>query len=477
FLENTISSGCVRQADRHGTTYQGMAKVGRRTFKVIANPVVSRLGIRLGTVVEWQDLTAELAIEDEIKTMVTAAVRGDLSSRVSLEGKTGFFHVISEGINSLAETVAGVAEELAGKLNALANGNLTGRIDTHYEGLFQQLKDDYNATADKLAGVVGQIGSATVAMSSAAAEVSAGSTDLAERTEQQASSLEETAASMEELGATVRSNAENARNANRMAGEAKTAAEEGGTLAGSAVEAMKRIEGSSRKITDIIGVIDEIAFQTNLLALNAAVEAARAGEAGKGFAVVAQEVRVLAQRSAQASKEIKQLIMASDNEVRDGAEMVRRAGDALGGIAEGVNKVAVVIAEMANASNEQASALDEINSAVTGLDEMTQKNAALVEETSAAAQSMAGQAANLMELMSFFHTGALSGTARATIPSRNFTTTTPSRTAKALPAPARSASRPEKAKPGVKQAPQAKAKTGGVLQHAGQHNDDEWKEF
>ena len=391
------------------SAYQGQAKVGRRTFKVVANPVVSKLGIRLGTVVEWQDMTDELAIEDEIKEMVATAVHGDLSRRISLEGKIGFFRVISEGINGLTHTVSEVAEELASKLNALANGDLSGRIGQQYEGLFQRLKDDYNATAEKLAEVVGRISEATEAMSGAASEVSAGSSDLAERTEQQASSLEETAAAMEQLGATVRSSSENAGKANQMAGSAKAAAEQGGALAGSAVSAMKRIEDSSRKITDIIGVIDEIAFQTNLLALNAAVEAARAGEAGKGFAVVAQEVRVLAQRSAQASKEIKALITASDSEVRDGAEMVRKAGEALGGIVDNVNKVAAVISEIANASHEQASALDEINSAVAGLDEMTQKNAALVEETTAAAQSMAGQAAELKELMAFFVTDAQSG--------------------------------------------------------------------
>ena len=167
---------------------------------------------------------------------------------------------------------------------------------------------------------------------------------------------------------------------------------------------MKQIADASRKITDIIGVIDEIAFQTNLLALNAAVEAARAGDAGKGFAVVAQEVRVLAQRSAQASKEIKTLILNSDGQVRNGVDLVQKAGDSLGGIAKGVEQVAALIREMANASQEQASALDEINSAVAGMDEMTQKNAALVEETTAAAQSMAGQASDLKGLMAFFVT-------------------------------------------------------------------------
>ena len=267
----------------------------------------------------------------------------------------------------------------------------------------------HTADRDELGEMVGRITEATGAISQASAEVSSGSADLAERTEQQASSLEETAAAMEEIGATVRSNAENATSANRMANDTKGAAEQGGVLAGSAIEAMKRIESSARKITDIIGVIDEIAFQTNLLALNAAVEAARAGDAGKGFAVVAQEVRVLAQRSAQASKEIKTLILASDGEVRDGVEMVKKAGAALNGIAEGVNKVAAVIADIATASSEQATALDEINSAVAGLDEMTQKNAALVEETTAAAQSMAGQARDLKDLMAFFVTDDRAG--------------------------------------------------------------------
>ncbi|MEI7606030.1 MAG: HAMP domain-containing protein, partial [Rhodospirillaceae bacterium] len=243
-------------------TFKGEAKIGRRTFKIIANPVISRLGIRLGTVVEWRDVTDELVIEEEIKGIVEGAIRGDLSRRISLDGKAGFFRAISEGINGIAGTVSNVSEELATALDALANGNLSQRIETRYEGVFGRLKDDYNATASKLAEVVTRITEASGAISSASAEVSAGSADLAERTEQQASNLEETAAAMEELGATTRSNAENAQEANRMAGNAKLAAENGGKLAGSAVESIKRIEQASRKITEIIGVIDEIAFQT-----------------------------------------------------------------------------------------------------------------------------------------------------------------------------------------------------------------------
>ncbi len=344
----------------------------------------------------------ELAIGKEIAQLIDAVAKGDLSSRIDLSGKDGFYRTMSEGINHLTDTVQGAISDIARVLGALADGDLNQRIAKDYQGAFDQLKTDVNATSAKLGEIVGQISEATEAISRASAEVSSGSADLAERTEQQASNLEETAAAMEEMGATVRSNADNATEANRMANSTKGAAEQGSVLAGSAIEAMKRIEASARKITDIIGVIDEIAFQTNLLALNAAVEAARAGDAGKGFAVVAQEVRVLAQRSAQASKEIKTLILASDGEVRTGAEMVKKAGAALSGIAEGVNKVASVIADIATASSEQASALDEINAAVAGLDEATQKNAALVEETTAAAQSMSEQASDLRQQMSFF---------------------------------------------------------------------------
>ena len=344
----------------------------------------------------------EQAIGQEIAALIDAVSKGNLTSRIDLAGKDGFYKTMSEGINRLTDTVQGTIADIARVLGALAEGDLNQRITKEYQGAFDKLKTDVNATSAKLGEIVGQISEATEAISQASAEVSSGSADLAERTEQQASSLEETAASMEELGATVRTSAENAQRANKMAGNARGAAEQGGVVAGSAIDAMKQIADASRKITDIIGVIDEIAFQTNLLALNAAVEAARAGDAGKGFAVVAQEVRVLAQRSAQASKEIKTLILNSDNQVQNGVELVKKAGDSLDGIAKGVQQVAALIGEIAMASQEQASALDEINSAVASMDEMTQKNAALVEETTAAAQSMSGQASDLRQQMSFF---------------------------------------------------------------------------
>ncbi|MBI1208715.1 MAG: HAMP domain-containing protein [Azospirillum sp.] len=385
------------------TTYHGSAKVGRRTFKVVANPMFGRHGERLGTVIEWQDLTDELAIEEEIRGMVESAVRGDFNRRIALDGKVGFFEAVSHGINQLAANVAGAAEELAGMLEALAKGDLSRRMARSYEGVFLRLKDDFNRTSDNLAEIVGRINEATATISAVAAEVAAGSGDLSERTEQQASSLEETAASMEQLAATVRSNADNAQQLNGFAHDARTAAERGSQVAGDAVEAMRRIEASSRKISDIIGVIDEIAFQTNLLALNAAVEAARAGDAGRGFAVVAQEVRQLAQRSAQASKEIKALIGESSSHVQDGVELVRGAGGALAEIVSAVGRVADLVHEIARATTEQANGVEEINRAVAQMDEMTQKNAALVEQSTAAARSMEDQAEALTELMVFFH--------------------------------------------------------------------------
>ena len=406
----------------------------------------------------------EQGIAQEIAALIDAVAKGDLSSRIDLAGKDGFYKTMSEGINRLTDTVQGAIADIARVLGALADGDLNQRITKDYQGAFDKLKIDVNATSAKLGDIVGNISEATEAMSTASHEVSSGSADLAERTEQQASSLEETAASMEEFGATVRTSAENAQRANKMAGDARGAAQQGGVVAGSAIDAMKQIAEASRKITDIIGVIDEIAFQTNLLALNAAVEAARAGDAGKGFAVVAQEVRVLAQRSAQASKEIKTLILNSDNQVQNGVELVKKAGDSLSGIAGAVQQVASLISEIAAASKEQAGALDEINSAVASMDEMTQKNAALVEETTAAAQSMSGQASDLRQLMSFFK---LAGSARG---QGHRAPSPPPLAHRGAPAYKATAKAPT---------PAARKPAGGqALRHVDDaHSDKEWKEF
>lgn len=389
----------LRDLDR---PYHTRIRVGVRHFDLVATPVINDSLDRLGTVVEWRDITQILLVEKEVNSMVQGAVEGDFSRRIDLTGKDGFMRTLAEGMNALTSTANDSLTAVVRFFASLAEGDLRQRIEGRFQGMFGTIQHDANQTTDRLYGTVQQIAESADAIRSAAQEIAAGSHDLSERTEQQASSLEQTAAAMEQLSATVRSNAENAQRANQMAGQTQNSAEDGGQVATTAIEAMQRIAGASRKITEIISVIDEIAFQTNLLALNAAVEAARAGDAGRGFAVVAQEVRTLAQRSAQASKEIKQLILDSDSQVRDGVEMVGRAGQALAGIVAQVQQVAGLIAEIATASQEQASALDEINATVATMDEMTQKNAALVEETTAAAQSMTNQANDLNDLIAFF---------------------------------------------------------------------------
>ncbi len=246
-------------------------------------------------------------------------------------------------------------------------------------------------------------------VASASAEISTSTTDLSQRTEEQAASLEETSAAMEELSATVKKNAENAQHANQSAAATRDVAGRGGEVVAKAVEAMARIEDSSRKISDIIGVIDEIARQTNLLALNAAVEAARAGEAGRGFAVVATEVRSLAQRSSQAAKDIKDLITNSNSQVKNGVDLVNKAGESLSEIVGSIKEVADIVAEIANASSEQATGIDEINRALTQMDTATQQNSALVEENAATAKTLEHQARAMDEQISFFRIGAVAG--------------------------------------------------------------------
>ncbi|CCG40799.1 methyl-accepting chemotaxis protein [Magnetospirillum molischianum] len=354
----------------------------------------------------------EAAIVVEVADVAKAASSGDLDRRIDLLGKDGFLLNLCEGVNNLIALTGTALKDVAGVLSAVADGDLTRRINGDYAGVFGQLKVDVNRTADKLFEVVSNINEAAVQITSAASEVAAGSQDLSERSEQQASALEETAASMEELAATVRQNSANAQQANQLAAGAREVAASGGQVVTDAIGAMTRIESSSQKIEDIVGMIDEIAFQTNLLALNAAVEAARAGDAGKGFAVVAQEVRNLAQRSAQASKEIKGLIAESSSQVRNGADLVKGAGRTLEEILGSVKRVADIVAEIAAASAEQASGIDQVNEAVTQMDEMTQQNAALVEESTAAAHSLEEQSRHLGEVMGFFNTGEAVASAR-----------------------------------------------------------------
>jgi len=396
---------------------------------------------------EEEQRTREAAIVADVAEVAKAASGGDMDRRIDLTGKDGFLLNLCEGVNNLVALTGVALKDVAGVLAAVAEGDLTKRITNLYGGLFDQLKGDVNKTADKLFEIVTNINSAAGQIASAAGEVAAGSQDLSERSEQQASALEETAASMEELAATVRSNAANAQQANQLAAGAREVAAGGGQVVADAVAAMGRIEASSQKIGDIVGMIDEIAFQTNLLALNAAVEAARAGDAGKGFAVVAQEVRNLAQRSAQASKEIKVLISESGREVGTGADLVKGAGKTLDEILGSVKRVADIVGEIAAASSEQAAGIDQVNSAVTQMDEMTQQNAALVEESAAAAHALEDQSGELTRLMAFFQVGGQTAQTLAAKPVAR-------PPVKAAP-PQRVAARPVAAKP----AKLAKAKT------------------
>jgi methyl-accepting chemotaxis protein len=334
--------------------------------------------------------------------IVTAAVAGDFSQRVDLKGKTGLVLKTGTAINALCENVARAIDDLIAMLDSLAEGDLTHRIKTDYEGNFAILKSNANKTAERIGSTIAEIRASAAEVTNASAEISTSTTDLSQRTEEQAASLEETSASMEEISATVKKNAENAQQANAAASGTREVANRGSQVVAKAVEAMAKIEESSRKISDIIGVIDEIARQTNLLALNAAVEAARAGEAGRGFAVVASEVRSLAQRSSQAAKDIKGLITNSNIQVKDGVELVNRAGASLIEIVDSIKTVAANVADIANASAEQASGIEQVNKALTQMDEVTQQNSALVEENAATSKTLEHQAKAMDERVSFF---------------------------------------------------------------------------
>ncbi|MDK9725956.1 MAG: methyl-accepting chemotaxis protein [Sterolibacteriaceae bacterium MAG5] len=377
-------------------------EIGGRYLTVAANPVINDQGERLGAVAEWRDRTAEVLVEKEVQSIVFAAAQGDFSQRLSMEGKTGFFEGLAIGLNQFLETAARGLSDVAEVLNALARGDLTQKIEGDYQGTFGQLKDDTNTTVERLREVVGRIKEATDAINTAAKEIAAGNQDLSSRTEEQASSLEETASSMEELNATVKQNAENARQANELAHSSNEIASRGGEMVKRVVSTMGDIQDSSRKIADIIGVIDSIAFQTNILALNAAVEAARAGEQGRGFAVVATEVRNLAQRSATAAKEIKALIAESVDKVEGGARLVQQAGSTMDDVVTSFQRVAALVTDITNASREQSSGIEQVTQAVGQMDEVTQQNAALVEEAAAAAESLEEQARGLVQAVGSF---------------------------------------------------------------------------
>ena len=328
--------------------------------------------------------------------------------------------------------------------DAIAGGDLTADAHDERKDELGHLLRSLSAMAAHLRSVVGEVRSGVESVSSASSQIATGNQDLSARTEQTAANLQQTAASMEELTATVTQSADTARQANQLAANAAQAATRGGEVVGQVVSSMQHITDSSRKISDIIGVIDSIAFQTNILALNAAVEAARAGEQGRGFAVVASEVRSLAGRSAEAAKEIKTLISASVDNVEAGSQQVAQAGQSMTEIVASVQRVSELIGEITASSTEQRDGISQVNQAVTNLDQMTQQNAALVEESTAAASAMRDQAQHLAQVVSVFNVGAVAST--AVVRSRPAPMPAPARTSQALQRPA-AAPRAPAAKP------------------------------
>ncbi len=384
-------------------TMAGNTEGATKELKEVAEPLFYDLHETIYSMITLQgnvaaEKYAEAQSEYNSIFMVTSII---VSSGVLLAVIVGFF---------LIRAIVGPLNEGIAIANAVASGDLTSRIDVHSTNETGRLMMALKQMNDNLVELVGKVRMGTDSITTASSEIAAGNSDLSQRTEEQASSLEETASSMEELAATVKQNADNARQANQLAAGASEVAVKGGAVVSQVVQTMSSINESSKKIVDIISVIDGIAFQTNILALNAAVEAARAGEQGRGFAVVATEVRTLAQRSATAAKEIKELIKDSVSKVEDGTRLVDEAGATMDEIVSAVKRVTDIMSEISAASQEQSAGIEQVNQAVTQMDEVTQQNAALVEEASAAAESMQEQAQALTQAVTVFK---LSGGYRA----------------------------------------------------------------
>ncbi|MDP1770728.1 MAG: methyl-accepting chemotaxis protein [Methylobacter sp.] len=377
-------------------------ELGGRTMMVVANPVINQQGERIGTVTEWHDRTAEVAVEKEVSTIVVAASMGDFSKRFDIHDKSGFLRELGEGLNQMLYTSETGLNEVARVLAALSRGDLTETIDNYYEGTFGQLKDNANTTVAKLEQIIHQIKDATDCINNGAKEIASGNHDLSRRTELQAASLEETAASIHQLTSTVQANSENAKQANLLTIGAAEIASQGGVVVGQVVSTMNAIKESSQKIEEIVTVLDDIAFQTNILAFNASIEAAHAGTNGQGFAVVASEVRNLAQRAAASAEEIKILIEDSVEKIDDGSKLAAQAGTTMEEILSAIHGVTGMMSEITAASVEQSAGIEQVNLAIGQIDDVTQQNAALVEQAAATAGSLEEQAQNLVVTVSGF---------------------------------------------------------------------------
>ena len=376
--------------------------IGPRHFHLNLAPVVDAKNQRIGTVVEWLDRTLEVNIEQEIADIVAAVKAGELSKRIDLSYKEGFFRKISIGINDFSDLIEQVFMDISNAMHYLVEGDLTKTITSEYQGDYLKCKNSINESMEKLADIVQQIKESSEIINSSSHEIASSNNKLSLQVEQQASNLQLTANNMNDLASTVKNNSDNAQNAHQFSEDTRRMAENSGDIVKTAILSMKEINESSNRISDVIEVIDEIAFQTNLLALNASVEAARAGEQGRGFSIVAQEVRNLAQRSALAAKESKELIQSSMQKVQAGSDSVNEAGRVLIEIVTGIKKVNTIVAEIASASLQQTSGINQVNQALSQMENFTQQNAALAEQTSATSGSMSSLSSDMVRLLDFF---------------------------------------------------------------------------
>jgi methyl-accepting chemotaxis protein len=384
------------------TPFGVLISAGGQSFDLKLNPVFDDHGIAIGTVVSWRDQTLQMRLETEVEALIDRATSGNLEGRLATAGVDGFMLTLCQGMNRLMDTVESGVKAASGVMSALASGDLTKEMNGTYHGIFEELQNDSNRMRVQLSSIATNIIGATETLSVAVKEIGSGTSDLTSRTQAQSTSVDETSIAMADVTEMVGCNTQSAMQANQIATTTRSAADSGHQVVGQAVEAMEGIQTAAAKVTDIVSMIDEIAFQTNLLALNAAVEAARAGEAGKGFAVVASEVRALAQRSAEASGEIKHLIEGTVSEIGNGVSLVQQVGGGLQEIVQSVNALADLVSEITRGSQEQTTQLTHVGQAVSEMGTMAGQNASLAKQTMAAVRSQGQQVDELERLVGFF---------------------------------------------------------------------------
>ncbi|WP_373019548.1 methyl-accepting chemotaxis protein [Thiomicrorhabdus sp.] len=403
------------------TTYNARIHLGKEIVDLIVDPIFDENNERIGTVAEWKLMTSQLAIEDEIENIVSNAAKGNLSGRIHTERLNGFEQKLSISINQLLNSFSETTQSLNHILSHMSDGDLSQRLQGDFDGELLAMKVAVNNALSNIALTFGKVKLGSQEISNMSKEVSVASEDLSDRTQQQAASLEETAASMEELTSTLQISAEHSEKANELAHGSAQQAEDGVAVMNQTMDAMNGISELSKKIGDITSLIDSIAFQTNLLALNAAVEAARAGEHGRGFAVVAGEVRNLAQKSAESSKEISALIAEASTQIDLGTKLVNQTGAAFQEMVNKIHEVETLVSEVSSTTTEQAKGISQINQAITNLDQMTQQNAALVEQLSATAGNMSEQSKTQADFVDRFNLGDLNISGQSLTQSIDFT--------------------------------------------------------